>query len=69
MTDDELIDAYHGAMGDYEAAKAGTGNRVETFTEFLVAERVLAARLGRIDLDLERSGRAIHHWPDNRQAQ
>jgi hypothetical protein len=69
MTDDELIDAYHEAMGDYEAAKAGTGNRIETFTEFLVAERVLAARQGRIDLDLERSGRAIHHWPDNRQAQ
>jgi hypothetical protein len=69
MTDDELIGAYHEAMGAYEAAKAGTGNRVETFTEFLVAERVLAARLGRIDLDLERSGRAIHHWPDNRQAQ
>ena len=69
MTDDELIDAYHEAMVGYEAAKAGTGNRVKTFTEFLVAERVLAARQGRIDLDLERSGRAIHHWPDNRQAQ
>ena len=69
MTDDELIDAYHGAMGDYEAARAGTGNRVETFARFLVAERVLAARQGRIDLDLQRSGHAIHHWPDNRQAQ
>jgi hypothetical protein len=69
MTDDELIDAYHEAMGGYEAAKAGAGNRVETFTEFLVAERVLTARLGRIDLELERSGSAIHHWPDNRQAQ
>jgi hypothetical protein len=68
MTDDELIDAYHEAMGDYEAAKAGAGNRVETFTEFLVAERVLAARQGRIDLDLERPGLAVHHWPDNRQA-
>jgi hypothetical protein len=44
MTDDKLIDAYHEAMGDYEAAKAGGGNRVETFTRFLVAERVLAAR-------------------------
>ena len=31
MTDDELIGAYHEAMGDYEAARAGTGNRVETF--------------------------------------
>ena len=61
MTDDKLIDAYQEAMGDYEAAKAGAGNRVEAFTRFLVAERVLSARLGRIDLDLERSGRAIHH--------
>jgi hypothetical protein len=66
MTDDELIGAYHEAMGDYEAAKAGTGNRLETFARFLVAERVLAARQGRIDLDLDRSGRAVHHWPDNR---
>jgi hypothetical protein len=69
MTNEKLIDAYHEAIGDYEAAKGGAGNRVETFTEFLVAERVLAARLGRFDLDLERSGRAVHHWPDNRQAQ
>jgi len=69
MTDDELIDAYHGAMGGYEAAKAGTGDRLETFARILVAEKVLAARLGRIDLDLDRSGRATHHWPDNRQAQ
>ncbi len=61
MTDDKLIDAYHEAMGDYEAAKAGAGNRVEAFTRFLVAERVLAARLGRIDRYLERSGRGTHH--------
>jgi hypothetical protein len=54
MTDDKLIDAYHEAMGDYEAAKASAGNRV------------LAARLGPIDLDLERSRRAIRHWPDER---
>ena len=46
MTDDKLINAYHTAMGNYEAAKAGTGNRVETFTKFLVAERALSARLG-----------------------
>ena len=61
MTDDKLIDAYHEAMGDYEAAKAGAGNRVEAFTRFLVAERALSARLGRIGRDLERSGRATHH--------
>lgn len=69
MTNEKLIDAYHEAIGDYEAAKGGAGNRVETFTEFLVAERVLAARLGWIDLDLERPGRAIHRWPDNCHAQ
>jgi hypothetical protein len=61
MTDDKLIDAYHEAMGDYEAAKAGAGNRVEAFTRFLVAERVLSVRLGRIDRYLERSGGGIHH--------
>jgi hypothetical protein len=54
MTDDKLINAYRAAMGDYEAAKAGTGNRVETFTNFLVAERALSARLGCVDLNLER---------------
>jgi hypothetical protein len=53
MTYDKLIDAYREAMDDYEAAKAGVGNRVETFTRFLVAERALAARLGRVDPNLE----------------
>jgi hypothetical protein len=53
MTDDKLVDAFHEAMGDYEAAKAGVGNRVEMFTRFLVAERVLAARLGRVDPNSE----------------
>jgi hypothetical protein len=42
------------AMSDYEAAKAGTGNRVETFTRFLVAERALSARFGWVDLNSER---------------
>jgi hypothetical protein len=45
----KLVDAYHEAVGDYEAAKAGAGNRVEMFTRFLVAERVLTAHLGRVD--------------------
>jgi hypothetical protein len=63
MTDDELIDAYHEAMGDYEAAKARRS------PGFWWQRGFLSARLGRIDLDLERSGSAIHHWPDNRQAQ
>jgi hypothetical protein len=52
MTNDKLVDAYREAMDDYEAAKAGSGNRVETFTRFLVAERVLSTRFGRVDLNL-----------------
>ena len=42
----ELIDAYRKAAHDYDAAKAGTGNRVEALTSFLVAERLLISRLG-----------------------
>ena len=60
MTIDKLVNAYHEAMSDYEAAKAGSGNRVEAFTRFLVAERILSARLGQIDRDLEQSGCAAH---------
>ena len=37
MTDNKLSDAYQEAVRAYEAAKAGIGNRVETFTRFLVA--------------------------------
>jgi hypothetical protein len=46
LTDDELIDAYRKAMGAYQAAKAGAGCRVDAFTDLLVAETVLTARLG-----------------------
>jgi hypothetical protein len=53
MTHDKLFDAYHVAMGAYEAAKAGTGCRIETFATFLVAEKVLAARSGWVDKNLE----------------
>jgi len=61
MTNDKLVNAYHEAMSDYEAAKAGAGDRVEAFTRFLVAERIVSARLGRIYPHLEQSGRASHH--------
>jgi hypothetical protein len=54
MTDDTLINAYHQAMHDYEAAKVGTGTRIEAFTRFLVAEKVLTARGRWIDQNLER---------------
>jgi hypothetical protein len=53
MTGDNLFGAYHEAMRDYEAAKAGLGNRVEAFITFLVAERVLAANLGKVGQNLE----------------
>src|ERR1700722_4105479 len=42
MTDNKHSDAYREAMDDYEAAKAGAGNCGETFTRFLMEERVLA---------------------------
>ena len=53
MTNEKLVNAYHEAMAAYEAAKTGTGSRVETFAEFLVTEKVLAAHLGKIDQNLE----------------
>ena len=46
MTDDELSVAYYAAKGNYEAAN--TCNRVEMFTKFLVAERVLFVHLGSV---------------------
>jgi hypothetical protein len=62
MTNDKLVHAYHEAMSDYEAAKAGAGSRIEAFTRFLVAERmIISARLGRMDPDLEQPGRATPH--------
>jgi hypothetical protein len=41
----ELIDAYRKAARDYDASKAGTGNRVNAYIDYLVAERVLINRL------------------------
>jgi hypothetical protein len=61
MTNDRLVHAYHEAMIDYEAAKAGAGNRVEAFTRFLVAERIISARLRGIDPDLKQPERATPH--------
>ena len=48
-----LIDAYHEAIDAYEAAKAGVGCRVDTFTRFLVAERILRVCRGRADQNLQ----------------
>jgi hypothetical protein len=44
---------YREAAHDYEAAKAGIGNRAAAFIQFLVAERALAASLGRLNQKLE----------------
>jgi hypothetical protein len=54
MTDDKLIHAYNEAMRNYEVAKGGSGCRVEAFTNFLVAEKVLTARIGCFDQNLAR---------------
>jgi DNA-binding response OmpR family regulator len=52
-TDDKLISTYLEARDAYEAAKAGTNRRIETFTMLLVAETVLRARLGWVDQKLQ----------------
>ena len=49
MVNSRLIDAYQEAIDAYEAAKAGVGCRVETFTRFLVAERILLVCMGQAD--------------------
>lgn len=45
-TDLELTQAYHSATSSYEAAKAGTGDRLNAFTRLMDAERVLTTRVG-----------------------
>jgi hypothetical protein len=69
MTNDRLVHAYHEAMIDYEAAKAGAGNRVEAFTRFLVAERIISARLRGIDPDLKQPERATPPLTGQSQAE
>jgi hypothetical protein len=54
MIDPALIEAYHAAAAAYEAAKAGTGCRVQAFTRFLVAERILLTCLDEAHQSLER---------------
>jgi hypothetical protein len=55
ITDGELIASYHSAAFDHDSAKAGSGIRVEAFAALLVAERLLAARLGwEVTQDLKR---------------
>jgi hypothetical protein len=56
-TDIELIDAYHNATSDYEAAQSGAGDRLAAFTRLLVAERALTTRL---------PGQNLVCWPHGR---
>ena len=53
MVNSKLIDDCRAAMDAYEAAKAGPGCRVEAYTRFLVAERVLLVCVGRLHQSLE----------------
>ena len=46
MVKSRLIDAYREASDAYESANAGVGCCVETFTRFLVAERILLVSIG-----------------------
>jgi hypothetical protein len=48
-TGDDPVRAYQDAMRAYEAAKAGSGSRVDAFVRLLVAERASIARSGRMD--------------------
>ena len=56
-TDSELIEAYHNATSDYEAAQSGAGDRLMAFTRLLVAERALTTRL---------PGQQVICWPHGR---
>jgi hypothetical protein len=44
MGDDEVRNAYEQAVQEYDAAKAGRGDRVKAFIQFLTTERMLACR-------------------------
>jgi hypothetical protein len=49
VTDNELIDAYHAALGGYEMAKSTDGNRVEAFVQLASAQMALINRFGTRD--------------------
>jgi hypothetical protein len=46
LTDDELLVAYQEAQFAYEAARFGSGSRVETFARLLSMELAVSSRLG-----------------------
>ena len=45
MSDQEMLEAYDGALRTYERAKAGEGNRVEAYARLISAETVLVNHL------------------------
>jgi hypothetical protein len=49
MSDEELIDACHVALRDYETAKYVHGNRVEAFVRLASAQMALISRFGTSD--------------------
>jgi hypothetical protein len=49
MSDEELIDACHAALRDYECAKSVHGNRVEAFVRLASAQMALISRFGSSD--------------------
>jgi hypothetical protein len=46
ISDEELIDACHVALRNYECAKTVDGNRVETFVQLASAQMALIGRFG-----------------------
>jgi hypothetical protein len=46
MTDDDLIDAFHKAIEEHEAAKAGKGDYDETYKAVAAIEKATAAWFG-----------------------
>ena len=46
MTDDEIIDAFHKAIQDHEAAKAAKGDYNQSYEVVVAAEKATADRFG-----------------------
>jgi len=49
MSDEELIDACHAALRNYECAKSVHGNRVKAFVQLASAQMALIGRFGSSD--------------------
>ena len=49
MSDEELMDACHAALRNYECAKSAHGNRVKAFVQLASAQLALIDRFGSSD--------------------